>query len=305
MNMFFNQKKYREEVEPKRWSQKMPSRRRMITIGLMASFPPTRLILKAHGKRLLNEAVIEPSQVEQEPILYLHGFRGGGYTTERMVASALAAKGSRKFLKVTADLWGNVKLTGTWTSDRHPLVQVVFKYRIVGTKGICYYLRWLLPLLSSALHFKKYDVAAHSLGAPCIVKTAMQMAHRRNFPQLDRCAMIAGPFDGVMYLGDIPNLNQFDINGRPWLMSPSYLYFLRHRKRVRQASFLNIYGNILDETNSDKFISVVSARSIRYVLAPVVKSFQEVEISGPGAEHSDMHDSPFVNHLINQFFGLS
>jgi uncharacterized alpha/beta hydrolase family protein len=305
MNMFFNQKKYREEVEPKRWSQKMPSRRRMITIGLMASFPPTRLILKAHGKRLLNEAVIEPSHVEQEPILYLHGFRGGGYTTERMVASALAAKGSRKFLKVTADLWGNVKLTGTWTSDRHPLVQVVFKYRIVGTKGICYYLRWLLPLLSSALHFKKYDVAAHSLGAPCIVKTAMQMAHRRNFPQLDRCAMIAGPFDGVMYLGDIPNLNQFDINGRPWLMSPSYLYFLRHRKRVRQASFLNIYGNILDETNSDKFISVVSARSIRYVLAPVVKSFQEVEISGPGAEHSDMHDSPFVNHLINQFFGLS
>jgi uncharacterized alpha/beta hydrolase family protein len=277
----------------------------MITIGLMASFPPTRLILKAHGKRLLNEAVIEPSHVEQEPILYLHGFRGGGYTTERMVASALAAKGSRKFLKVTADLWGNVKLTGTWTSDRHPLVQVVFKYRIVGTKGICYYLRWLLPLLSSALHFKKYDVAAHSLGAPCIVKTAMQMAHRRNFPQLDRCAMIAGPFDGVMYLGDIPNLNQFDINGRPWLMSPSYLYFLRHRKRVRQASFLNIYGNILDETNSDKFISVVSARSIRYVLAPVVKSFQEVEISGPGAEHSDMHDSPFVNHLINQFFGLS
>lgn len=303
--MLFNQKRYREEVEPKRWAQKQPSRRHMIAIGLMASFPPTRLLLRAHGHHLLNQARIQASPDQQEPILYLHGFRGGAYTTRRMVQLAMAAQGKHEFLRVTADLWGNVKLTGTWTSDRHPLVQIVFKYRIVGTKAICYYLRWLLPLLSSALGFKKYDAVAHSLAAPCLLKTAMKMAHRANFPQLNRCAMVAGPFDGVMYLGDIPNVNQVAVSGRPLLMSPTYLYLLHHRRRLREASFLNIYGNILDETNSDRYISVVSARSIRYVLAPVARRFQEVEISGVGAEHSDMHDSTFVNHLINQFLGLA
>lgn len=34
----------------------------------------------------------------------------------------------------------------------------------------------------------------------------MKTSLRKNFPHLDHCALIAGPFDGVMYLGDLPML---------------------------------------------------------------------------------------------------
>ncbi|MDK6230907.1 alpha/beta hydrolase, partial [Streptococcus agalactiae] len=75
--------------------------------------------------------------------------------------------------------------------------------------------------------------------------------------------------------------------GRPILMSISYLGMLFNQRRFNpNISVLNIYGNILDETNTDKFISVVSAKSIRYILAPQLKFYQEVEIRGTNAEHS-------------------
>ena len=66
-----------------------------------------------------------------------------------------------------------------------------------------------------------------------------------------------------------------------------------------------IIKNILDETNTDRFISVVSAKSIRYILAPVAHTFQEVEVRGDAAEHSVLHDNPFVINIINKFLKLS
>lgn len=88
-------------------------------------------------------------------------------------------------------------------------------------------------------------------------------------------------------------------------MNLTYLKFILGKKRIcPDASVLNIYGNILDETNTDKFISVVSAKSIRYILAPQLKFYQEVEIRGTNAEHSWLHDDPFVNNIINRFLGL-
>ena len=68
-----------------------------------------------------------------------HGFRGGDYTTNVMVHQATKDKGN-KFLKVTVDLLGNFKLEGTWTGDKHPIVQIAFRQRIVGIYGIDYYL---------------------------------------------------------------------------------------------------------------------------------------------------------------------
>lgn len=60
-----------------------------------------------------------------------------------------------------------------------------------------------------------------------------------------------------------------------------------------------------DETNTDRFISVVSAKSIRYILAPGAHTFQEVEVRGDAAEHSVLHDNPFVINIINKFLKLT
>lgn len=302
--MRFSQKKYKDEVEPKN-KKNGPSMAYMISTGLLASFAPTRFILRAHKKRIVDHAVREQSTVEQVPLIFLHGFRGGDYTTNAMVKSAVAVKKRPGFLKVTADLWGNLHLEGTWTGDAHPLVQVVFEERIVGVYGISFYLHHLLPLLAKIYGFSRYDAVAHSMAAPCLIRNQMQHFHNKKMPRLRKAILIAGPFDGVMFLGDLPNVNQLKDNGRPVLMSPTYLGLLRRRHRLpKDLELINIYGNIMDATNSDKFISVVSAKAARYLLADQCKYYEELEMRGPVAEHSEMHDSPLVLKIINDFMGL-
>lgn len=109
-----------------------------------------------------------------------------------MVQQALIDKGTSKYLKVTTDLLGNFKLEGTWTGDRNPIVQVVFRQRLVGVYAIDYYLRFTLPFLAQRYHFSHYSAIAHSLACPCIVRTEMRKSRKKQFPHLVKCAFIAG-----------------------------------------------------------------------------------------------------------------
>ena len=219
--MFFNTKKYAEEAEKnhKHDLKQEPTMFNMISLGLLATFAPTRIFLRMHKRHITDNVVVEESDVEQVPIIYFHGFRGGDYTTNVMVHQATKDKGNEKFLKVTVDLLGNFKLEGTWTGDKHPIVQIAFRQRIVGIYGIDYYLSFVLPFLSKRYHFKNYIAVAHSLACPCIIRTEMKHFSSKTFPHLTKCALIAGPFDGVTYLGDIPNVNVLNENGRPSMMN--------------------------------------------------------------------------------------
>lgn len=308
--MFFNTRKYGRDVEKnhKKDLSDEPSMWVMTYTALMASCPLTRPFLRMHKKHISDHVTVEnvPDDLEQVPLIYFHGFRGGAYTTRKMVRQALKDKKNDSFLQVTVDLRGNFKLRGTWTGDRHPVVQVVFRERFVGIYAIDYYLSFLLPFLAKRYHFKTYTAISHSLTCPCIIRTELKYARDKKFPHLDKCAFIAGPFDGVTYLGDIPNVNVLNEKGRPSMMNPHYLYLLMRKNRVNpNLSVLNIFGNVLDDTNTDKYISVVSARSIRYILAPKTHLYREIEIRGKeAAEHSNMHDDPFVINIINRFIGL-
>ena len=55
----------------------------------------------------------------QWPILYIHGFRGGDYTTQKMIESALKCNGKKsdQFLKAIINWRGKVTYEGTWTDD--------------------------------------------------------------------------------------------------------------------------------------------------------------------------------------------
>lgn len=306
--VFFNSKKYRIEAEKNRKQNltREPSMFNMISLGLLASFAPTRQLLKLFPLKLDDQSQTQrPLPADQIPVIYFHGFRGGDYTTNVMVHQALVDQQKSDYLKVTIDLLGHCQLTGCWTNDHHPIVQVVFRHRIAGIYATDYYLSRLLPVLKRQYGFDHYDGVAHSIACPALIRTEMRAASKRQFPHLHRCAMIAGPFNGVTYLGDIPNVNALTDKGRPSAMNLHYLYLLLRRKRFNpEIAVLNIYGNVLDNTNTDSFISVVSAKSIRYILAPYSHSYHEVEIRGAAAEHSWMHDNPFVIDIIDQFLGL-
>ena len=78
--MFFIQKKYSEEVEKNnKHKNKEPSIARMSVLGLMATFTPTRWLLRIHKRKVEDSSSIEDPEftIEQIPIFYVHGFRGG------------------------------------------------------------------------------------------------------------------------------------------------------------------------------------------------------------------------------------
>lgn len=306
--MFFNQKKYGEEAEKKRKKSekaKEPSFTKLVILGLLATFPPTRWLLRLHRRKINDSSITQDTDIEQTPIIYVHGFRGGDYTTNALIEQTCKDKKNDDYLKITIDLFGNIDLEGTWTKDNHPLVQLVYKQKIVGIYAGSYLLRMALRFLKKRYNFQQYDAVAHSLGAPVVIKTEMRTSLNKKYPRLDKGALIAGPFDGVMYLGDVPNLNQLNEKGKPFLVSPSYIGMMLHRGRINpETAILNIYGNVYDETNTDRFISVVSAKSIRYILAPIVKEFKEFEIRGEMAEHSMLHDNLIVIKTINAFLDL-
>ena len=78
--MFFNSKKYTQEAEKNRRHDLSdePSMFNMISLGILASFIPTRFLLRLHKQHIENKATIEEKSgsFEQTPIIYFHGFRG-------------------------------------------------------------------------------------------------------------------------------------------------------------------------------------------------------------------------------------
>ncbi|MFD1465263.1 alpha/beta hydrolase [Lapidilactobacillus mulanensis] len=252
------------------------------------------------------EIISQPDQPAQVPTVYVHGFRGGDYTTNKMVLSAQETIHSNTYLKVLVDWRGQLSYQGSWSDDPNPLIQIVFEDKWMPTLQIVNWLTVVLPQLQQKYHFSKYNAVGHSIGATALVRTEMRNYSKPDFPKLEKLVLVAGPFDGVVAFGDWPNVNHLNQRGRPVMMNPHYIQLLANRHHFpSNVSVLNIYGNVDDTSNTDKYISVISAKSIRYILAPIVNAFHEVEIHGKNAEHSKMHDDPQVLSLINQFLFAS
>ncbi|MFD1472340.1 alpha/beta hydrolase [Companilactobacillus mishanensis] len=238
----------------------------------------------------------------QRPVLYIHGFRGGDYTTEKMVKSGLKYNGRSDFLKAIINWRGKITYEGTWTDDKQPIIQVVFQNKYVGGNQIAYWLSRLLFDLRSKYRFTDYDAVGHSLGSVALVLVNLNEKRHPFMPKLNHLVLIAGPFNGVLGLNDLPNINQLNTTGKPAFMSPTYFRIFLNRNNVSpNLHVLNVYGNVEDYSNSDKYISVTSAKSINYILKPRVKEFIDMPVTGSEAEHSLMHDDSDILKKVNLF----
>ena len=241
------------------------------------------------------------SSQEQIPTFYVHGFRGGDYTTQQMVSSAQEFTQVPVFLRATVDWSSKIHYSGYWSTARFPIVQLVFKDRWIPSMIIERWFNQILNDLYQRYHFKYYNAIGHSLGAVALVSFLIN-TYNKPLPQIRRLALIAGPFDGVVAFGDLPNINPLSPQGRPAFMTPKYLWtYLNRIKFPKNAQILNVFGNINDSSNTDKYVSVSSARSIKYILKPQVQQFLEYNAVGTSGEHSQMHDDKNVLQVINNF----
>lgn len=238
----------------------------------------------------------------QRPVLYVHGFRGGDYTTEKMVKSGLKYTGKKEFLKAWINWRGKITYEGTWTDDENPIIQVVFQNKWVGENQIAHWLTHLLFDLRKKYEFHEYDAIGHSLGAVSLVIVNLYEKRHAYMPKMNNLVLIAGPFNGVLGLNDLPNINRITPTGKPAFMSPTYFRIYMNRNNVSSnLKVLNIYGNVEDYSNSDKYVSVTSAKSISYILEPKVKEYYDMPVSGTKAEHSLLHDNSDILQKINLF----
>ncbi|MFD0896772.1 alpha/beta fold hydrolase [Loigolactobacillus binensis] len=285
---------------------------RLWVIGLLGTFCLGAVLLTWYQQHQQSSRYLS----SPTPTLFVHGWRGTAHSTDQMITAATEVGAAKKVLTVTVGYHGRLTYSGFWRKNqRNPIIQVVFANNRAGEVQ---YTRWLCKLmrdLKRRYHVKQVNLVGHSMGAYAVVAYAMAAGNRRAYPRLNKLVAIAGPFDGIIGSSavshpddgttwtDRPHQNRLMANGEPLIVHPEYLRLERLRRRFpQQAQVLNIYGDLKDGTAADKVVTLVSAKSLRYLVADQAASYQTQKVTGPNAEHSRLHqNNPVVDGALIAF----
>ncbi|MFD1318159.1 alpha/beta hydrolase [Loigolactobacillus zhaoyuanensis] len=285
---------------------------RLWVIGLFGTFCLAALLLTWYQRQQQNARYLS----SPTPTVFVHGWRGTAHSTDQMIAAAEEAGAAKKVLTVTVNPQGKLIYSGYWRKNqRNPMIQVIFSNNRAGEVQ---YTRWLVKLmrdLKQRYQIKQVNLVGHSMGAYAVVAYGMQAGQRKDFPRLNKLIAIAGPFDGIVghpvaihpadgtTWTDRPHQNKLLADGSPLIVHPEYVRLERLQQHFpRQTKVLNIYGDLQDGTASDKVVTLVSAKSLRYLVVKRAASYQTQKVNGPNAEHSRLHqNNPVVDGALISF----
>lgn len=238
------------------------------------------------------------------PTLFFHGYGSSANAEKHMVEAARQAGVTQTIVTATVDRHAQVTLKGDIPKDAvNPIVMVEFKdNRNANYAQDGEYAAAVVRELQSRYGFKKMNFVAHSMGNMSILFYLLEHAQNEELPQLQKQVNIANHVNGLEGM-DLPaNLTILDNHtGQPSAMSDSYqkLLGLREIYPQDQVDVLNIYGDFKNE--SDGSVLNVSSRSLKYLVIDNAKSYQEKRVSGPLAQHSQLHENPEVDRLLIDF----
>ncbi|WP_057769355.1 alpha/beta hydrolase [Lactobacillus selangorensis] len=235
--------------------------------------------------------------------LYVHGYGGSVRSTNHMINAAVDAHAATKALVADVSKTGRITWHGRWSNKAdNPIVQVAFQNSKAPVDQNTKWLTAILEQLYTKYHVRTFNGVGHSNGSVDLIDYAVTSANNRHVPKLNKLVTIAGPFDGITFVNDKPNTNYFEKDGRPKHIYTTYADLLSKRQNFpHHVKILNIYGNQEDGSNSDGDVSTVSARSLQYLLRDKTASYQEKEITGKHAQHSQLHENSTVDHAVIQF----
>lgn len=258
------------------------------------------LIYNRQTKELNSRDYIQSST----PTLFFHGYGSSVNAEKHMVEAARQAGVTQTIITATVDSHAQVSLKGEITKDAiNPIVMVEFKdnrnanYAQDGEYAVA-----VVRELQARYGFKKMNFVAHSMGNMSILFYLLEHAQNEELPQLQKQVNIANHVNGLEGM-DLPaNLAILDNHtGQPSAMSDSYqkLLGLREIYPQDQVDVLNIYGDFKNQ--SDGSVLNVSSRSLKYLVIDNAKSYQEKRVTGPLAQHSQLHENPEVDRLLIDF----
>ena len=238
------------------------------------------------------------------PTLFFHGYGSSANAEKHMVEAARQAGVTQTIITATVDSHAQVSLKGEITKDAiNPIVMVEFKdNRNANYAQDGEYAAAVVRELQARYGFKKMNFVAHSMGNMSILFYLLEHAQNEELPQLQKQVNIANHVNGLEGM-DLPaNLTILDSKtGEPSAMSDSYqkLLGLREIYPQDQVDVLNIYGDFKNQ--SDGSVLNVSSRSLKYLVIDNAKSYQEKRVTGPLAQHSQLHENPEVDRLLIDF----
>ena len=238
------------------------------------------------------------------PTLFFHGYGSSANAEKHMVEAARQAGVTQTIITATVDSHAQVSLKGEITKDAiNPIVMVEFKdNRNANYAQDGEYAAAVVRELQARYGFKKMNFVAHSMGNMSILFYLLEHAQNEELPQLQKQVNIANHVNGLEGM-DLPaNLTILNSKtGEPSAMSDSYQKLLGLREIYPQdeVDVLNIYGDFKNQ--SDGSVLNVSSRSLKYLVIDNAKSYQEKRVTGPLAQHSQLHENPEVDRLLIDF----
>ena len=238
------------------------------------------------------------------PTLFFHGYGSSANAEKHMVEAARQAGVTQTIVTATVDRHAQVTLKGDIPKNAvNPIVMVEFEdNRNANYAQDGEYAAAVVRELQARYGFKKMNFVAHSMGNMSILFYLLEHGQNEELPQLQKQVNIANHVNGLEGM-DLPaNLTILDSKtGQPSAMSDSYqkLLGLREIYPQDQVDVLNIYGDLKNQ--SDGSVLNVSSRSLKYLVIDNAKSYQEKRVTGPLAQHSQLHENPEVDRLLIAF----
>ncbi|HIW88253.1 MAG TPA: alpha/beta hydrolase [Candidatus Ligilactobacillus excrementipullorum] len=253
------------------------------------------------------------------PTIMMHGWSSSLHAEEPLIKTAVAKRIATEAMVIHVTPEGQLKVEGKLTGRKNnPLILVQFDNNRVGEIRYAQGLLRIVKYLQKKYGMKKFNVVGHSMGAYAWVYYAAHWGSSPQLPQLNKMVLLAGPYDGIMNKGhanqpltgklaglwdDAAHANKLAKNGRPKIIHPEYERLLKHRAQFpRQVHILNIYGDLEDGSDSDGLVTLPSVRSLRYLVADRVSSYEEYRISRNMGQHSRLHiDNPQVSEKLMNY----
>ncbi|WP_143461942.1 alpha/beta hydrolase [Levilactobacillus enshiensis] len=247
-------------------------------------------------------------QQSTTPTLFFHG-GGSSYRAEEHMANAAKKAGvTQTIIRAMVDRQGQVRLAGKIKPGAvNPIVEVNYAnnrqldYRMHGVWATN-----VVKALQQQYHFKRINMVGHSLGNISLIYYSLVNQHNHKLPKLSKQVDIAGHFAGLNFKGMPASVQQpanlkLDATGKPNHMNATYREMTKLRQVLpkNQVRVLNLYGDIGGHT--DGTVPNVASLSLKYLVAPRAKSYQEIKFTGKLARHSKLHENPQVDRRLIQF----
>ncbi len=192
------------------------------------------------------------------PVLFVHGWGAGLRSQMPLARKAIREGYAQKGLVVYVGPSGQIQMYGRLPvhPKKSPEILVKFPNAYIGEYKEAAALHKILILLKRNYHMTQYNAIGHSMGAYALTFQAEKYGNSNQLPRLNKLALIAGPFDGILnrhkwdqplsgklsrLWDDYPGQNRLLANGQPKIKHPEYRVLMRNRYRFpRQAKILNI-----------------------------------------------------------------